>query len=342
MLKTLASASAIVLAMANAAAAQETTIRFSDWLPPTHPVTTEMLRPWAAKVEEATEGRVKVQFIPALGKPQAHFDLVRDGVADAGMSVQAYTADRFPSAYGFTLPGYAADATTASVAYWRTYDEMLKPLGEFEDVHLLGLWAHGPAHVFTSNDEVKTMDDLDGLRLRATGGIVQDVSERLGIVPQFSSASEAYELLTRGVVDGVMFNSDSVYSFNLQDGLKYAYRVPGGLYRDVHYVIMNKDTYNSLSEADRAAIDRVSGEALARLAGEAWDRVEGEAWEKMEASDYTINEASEEDVAHLLEVAEPLKQAWIARMKEQGADGEAILETFAGHVSEVQAETSAQ
>lgn len=342
MLKTLMSASALTLVVASSAAAQETTIRFSNWLPPTHPITTDMLEPWAANVEEATEGRVTVQFIPALGKPPAHFDLVRDGVADAAMSVQAYTADRFPSAYGFTLPGYADDATTASVGYWRTHQEMLQPLGEFDGVHLLGLWAHGPAHVFTNDAEVKSMDDLDGLRLRATGGIVQDISEQLGIVPQFASASEAYELLTRGVVDGVMFNSDSVYSFNLQDGLNYAYRVPGGLYRDVHYVIMNEAKFDSLSEEDQAAIESVSGEALARLAGEAWDRVEREAWERMETSDYTINEASQEDVDRLLEVAEPLKEAWIERMAAQDMDGEAILETFAGHVADVKKETSGE
>ena len=342
MLKRLASATALALIAASAAGAQEKVIRFSNWLPPTHPITTDMLEPWAANVEEATEGRVRIQFIPALGKPPAHFDLVRDGVADAAMSVHAYTADRFPSAYGFTLPGYADDAVTASVGYWRTHEEMLKPLGEFDDVHLLGLWAHGPAHIFTRSEEVQSFDDVDGLRLRATGGVVQDISEQLGIVPQFASASEAYELLTRGVVDGVMFNSDSVYSFNLQDALNHAFRVPGGLYRDVHYVIMNESAYEGLSGADRAAIDSVSGEALARLAGEAWDRVERIGWEKMEASDYTINEASEADLQRLMDLAEPLKEAWIARMAEKDMDGQAVLDAFTAHVADVKAETAGQ
>jgi len=341
MLKTLIIA-AVAATVAAGAYAQETVIRFSNWLPPTHPISTDMLTPWAENVAEATEGRVKIQFIPALGKPPAHFDLVRDGVADAAMSVHAYTADRFPSAYGMTLPGYADDAVTSSVGYWRTYQDTFKELGEFDNVHLLGLWAHGPAHIYTSSKEVKSFDDVRGLRLRATGGIVQDISEELGIVPQFSSASEAYELLTRGVVDGVMFNSDSVYSFNLSEALKYAYRIPGGLYRDVHYVIMNENVWGKLSEEDRAAIDKVSGEALARLAGQAWDRVETVGWEKMEASDYTINEATDADVAELLEVAEPLKQAWIARMEPLGIDGAKALETFSGHVADVAKEEAAK
>ena len=80
----------------SAANADTQVIRFSNWLPPAHYIVKEMLEPWAAKVNEVTEGRVKVEFINPLGKPQAHLDLVRNGVADMGMSVHSYTATRFP------------------------------------------------------------------------------------------------------------------------------------------------------------------------------------------------------------------------------------------------------
>ena len=110
--KLIAAAGLACMTLLPQAQAEETTIRFSNWLPPTHPITTDILYPWAENVAAATEGRVTIQFIPALGKPPAHFDLVRDGVADAAMSVHAYTADRFPSAYGMTMPGYADDATS--------------------------------------------------------------------------------------------------------------------------------------------------------------------------------------------------------------------------------------
>ena len=121
--KLLLGAGLIAAATFSSLASAQTVLRFSNWLPPTHPITTQILQPWAANIEKATEGRVKVQFLPALGRPPAHFDLVRDGVADMALSVHAYTADRFPSAYGVTLPGYADDAESASVAYWRTYEK---------------------------------------------------------------------------------------------------------------------------------------------------------------------------------------------------------------------------
>ncbi len=335
---TLLAALAAATSFASLAQA-DTKLRFSNWLPPTHPITVEILEPWAANVEEATEGRVTVQFLPALGRPPAHFDLVRDGVADAALSVHAYTADRFPTAYGMTFPGYADDAESAAVAYWRTYQEHFADHGEFDGVHLLGLYTHGPGHVFTREGKpVENLDDLKGMRLRATGGIVQDISSRLGVVPQFASASEAYELLSRGVVDGVMFNSDSVHSFRMDDILQNAYRIPGGLYRDTHYLIMNQNAYDKLSEEDRKAIDRVSGESFARLAGQAWDKVENESWDKMKEAGYHIVVASDDDVARIRAEGKKLEEDWIKRMKDLGIDGEAALETFREEIAKVEAE----
>lgn len=337
--KTLFAAGLVALSSAASLAQAQTTLRFSNWLPPTHPITTEILQPWANNVAEATEGRVKVQLLPALGRPPAHFDLVRDGVADAALSVQAYTADRFPSAYGMTFPGYADDAESAAVAYWRTHQEHFAKLDEFKGTKLLGLYTHGPGHVYTREGKpVEKLEDLNGMRLRATGGIVQDISSRLGVVPQFASASEAYELLSRGVVDGVMFNSDSVYSFRMDPILKNAYRIPGGLYRDTHYLIMNPRVYNSLEERDRKAIDEVSGEAFARLSGKAWDKVENDAWDKMKAAGYNIVVASDDEVARIRAEGDKLKDDWVERMKKLGVDGEAALQTFKDEIAKVKAE----
>ncbi|MFA7625085.1 MAG: TRAP transporter substrate-binding protein, partial [Pusillimonas sp.] len=317
----------------------QTVLRFSNWLPPTHPITTQILQPWAADIEKNSDGRIKIQFLPALGKPPAHFDLVRDGVADMALSVHAYTADRFPSAYGMTLPGYADDAESAAVAYWRTHQKYFEPLNEFDGVKLLGLYTHGPGHFFTREVKpVAKLDDLKGLRLRATGGIVQDMSSRLGIVPQFTSASEAYEMLSRGVVDGAMFNADSVDSFRLLPLMKNAYQVPGGLYRDTHYVIINKDAYAKLSDQDRKVMDAAAGEAFARLSGKAWDKVDAEAWKKMEAAGYTIVVAGEDDLKRIHTEGDALRDAWVERMKKLGVDGNAALTMFKDEIAKVAAE----
>ncbi len=337
--KLLLGAGLVAAATFSSMASAQTVLRFSNWLPPTHPITTQILQPWAANIEQATDGRVKIQFLPALGRPPAHFDLVRDGVADMALSVHAYTADRFPSAYGMTLPGYADDAESAAVAYWRTHQKFFAQLNEFDGVQLLGLYTHGPGHFYTREAKpVAKLDDLKGMRLRATGGIVQDISSRLGIVPQFTSASEAYEMLSRGVVDGAMFNADSVDSFRLLPLMKNAYRVPGGLYRDTHYVIINKNAYAKLGDQDRQALDAASGEAFARLAGKAWDKVDAEAWQKMTDAGYTIVVANDDDVARIRAEGDSLRDAWLARMEKLGVDGKAALAMFKEEIAKIEAE----
>jgi TRAP-type C4-dicarboxylate transport system substrate-binding protein len=313
----------------------ETVIKFSNWLPPTHLITTDILQPWADAIAKDTEGRVRIEFIPALGKPAAHFDLVRNGVAGAAYINPSYTTDRFQSAYGVTFPGLAEDSESASVAYWRTFSERFSSLNEYQGTHVLGLWTLGPNHIFTHSKPVQTISDLKGLRLRATGGIVQDMSELIGIVPQFAAVTETYELLSRGVVDGVMFNWDSVISFRLSDNLKHAYVIPGGLFRDAHNVVINQRLYDSLPEGDRAIIDKHSGETLARLAGQVWDRADTKARDKLESLGYKIVTASDADTKAIRGHGQLLLEGWEKRMAAKNFDGAGAIAAFKGHVAEV-------
>lgn len=325
-----------LLALGSTHASAETLIRFSNWVPPTAVVSAQILKPWAEAIEKETEGRVRIELLPPLGKPAAHFDLVRDGVADAAFVNPSYTTDRFGSAYGVTFPGLANGAESASVAYWRTFKEHFEAWNEYEGTYLIGAWTLGPNHVFTASKPINSIDDLKGVRLRATGGVVQDVSRLLGIVPQFAAVTEVYELVTRGVVDGVMFNWDSIGSFRLQDLLKHAYDVPGGLFRDAHNVVINKSVYDSLSEEDRAVLDKHSGEALARLAGQVWDRLDEKGRSDLAAAGYNIVVASDADVAKINEAGEQLQEEWKARMTAGGFDGEAALDAFKRHVAEIE------
>lgn len=321
-------------------ASAQTVLRLSNWLPPTHLITTEILQPWARNVEKETEGRVKVQIIPALGKPEAHFDLVRKGVADVAMSVDAYTADRFKLPDAAKLPFLSDDATSTTVAYWRIHQRHFAKHGEFDGVKLLTLWTHGPGYLHTSSRPVKSLDDANGLKIRASGGIAQKVAVALGVSPVFAPASQAYEMLSNGVVDGVLFNNESIPAFKIDKILKHALIVPGGLYRDTHYVIMNEKKYESLSADDRAAIDRVSGEAFAWLAGRAWDAGEQRAGKAMREAGYDFVTPSPDFARQIADRLNPLEQEWIERVKPMGVDGKAVLADLRSEIEKVKAENA--
>ena len=72
-----------------------TTLTMSSWVPPTHALTAVMLPNWAAEVEKATKGRVKLQMLPkAPAAPAGTFDAVKDGLVDVSYVTASYTPAR--------------------------------------------------------------------------------------------------------------------------------------------------------------------------------------------------------------------------------------------------------
>src|SRR3546814_19713841 len=93
--RTLAIASFTTATLCAAEAHAETTLTLTSWEPPSHPHVTHCMEPWAQKVEEATNGRVKINILPKpIAPPGATFDAIKNGVADSGPRVHGHTPGR--------------------------------------------------------------------------------------------------------------------------------------------------------------------------------------------------------------------------------------------------------
>ncbi|MBT3917404.1 MAG: TRAP transporter substrate-binding protein [Rhodospirillaceae bacterium] len=326
----------IGLALVPGAAQAETVLRFSNWIPPTHPLTTNAFSVWAKKIETATKGRVKVNLTPPLGKPPAHYDLVKSGVADIAWGVHGYNIDRFTLEYGMMLPFYAKTATASSIAFWRTNEKFFAKAKEYAGVKLMGLDVHGPAMVFTTKKRIRTLADMKNLKIRIGGGIISDISKALNVTPFFAPAPKAYEVLSKGVADGIFFPAESVASFKIDKIIKNALIIPGGLYRSSNYIIMNQAKWNSLSKQDQAAINSVSGEALARLMGSVWDAADKVGHKAMQKNGINVYEVKGPFLAEMTKKLAHLEAAWIARAKKQGVDGRAALAFYKAEIAKLE------
>src|SRR5690606_8501580 len=142
-----------------------------------------------------------------------------------------------------------------SLAAWHTQQKFFAKADEHAGVHLLALWTHGPANVYMVNKPVTKVADVENAKIRVAGGMSDIVAKELGMTPFFAPASQAYEALSKGVADGIMFPAESVPGFKLEKIIRYGTNVPGGLYASSHYMIMNEAKYKGLSEKDRKAID---------------------------------------------------------------------------------------
>ncbi len=309
-----------------------TTLNMANWLPMAHPLVKDVMVPFAKNIEEATEGRVKVNILPApLGPPGAHFDFAVNGVADITYGVQGYNPGRFKTTNIAEIPFLGDSAEATSVAYWRVFDKMLRKAGEYDKVKVLAVFTHGPGELFTKGRDLSTMEGVKGAKLRVGGGIAGAIATALGTVPVEGPSSKAYELLSSGVADGILFPFESVAFFKLIPLLDTGLTVPGGLYNTSFYVVMNKAKWESLSDEDKAAIDSVSGEALSRLAGQMWDNVDKAGREAMDGK-IKILPATEAQIADITKLLKPVVDEKLAEVASTGVDAKAAVDMLKAEV----------
>src|SRR5437870_8172617 len=264
----------LVMAAAQPALAQTTTLTMSSWVSPQHHLTGVVLQGWANEVEKATGGRVKLQMLPKHpSAPPGTFDAVRDGLVDVSYVTASYTPARHILPLMAELPGAGETALINSVAYSRIHWKYFDKVGEYKGVKLLGVFTHGPGQMFTKRS-VAGINDIQGLKIRTGGGVAEAVAKALGTSAFVKPAPESYELLSSGVADGVFFPLESIVSFKLETVLEQATLFPGGMYSSAFGFFMNEDKWNKLPKQDQEAIPKLSGEHIARLAGASWDEAD--------------------------------------------------------------------
>lgn len=335
----LTAATAIALIAAGTPlAAQETVLRFSNWVPATHPIVTEVIEPLARDLEEATEGRVTIEVLPALGPPPGHFDLVANEVADMAFSVHGYTPGRFTLTELGELPFTHNHAVVNSLAYWNTYQRYFLDANEHEGVRLLGLWTNGPYQLTMNGHLLTSIDAVEGRRIRVPSPLVERVTTTLGMVPISSSVTEAYEQISRGVIDGMFQQLETVWNFNLHEYLTHISVVPGGFAHSSQYLVMSEAAYERLSEEDRAALDALTGEALVLRFAEMWQAEEEKAIARLEEAGAVIYDVPEDVLAELREALAFIEEDWVAEAEARGVDGAAALAFYRSEIERIAAE----
>ena len=317
---------ALGLSLIAPAASAQVTLNVNTWVPPSHLLVADVVMPFCKDVEGATQGRVKCNLLTksVVAAPQT-FDAVKDGLADISFIVPGYTPGRFVLADAPEFPFMGDTSEALSVAYQRVYEKMLAKHDEFKGVHVLAVFTHGPGQIYNTKRAVTSLKDLDGLKIRVGGGLVNEVAKVLGTVPMLKPAPESYELMSQGVADGVFFPKESPLSFKLVPLIKHITYVPGGLYNTSFAHIVNETKWKQISDADRAAITKLSGVELARRTGKAWDATDAKGEKAVRDANIPIVTADAKFVAEIKDKTSGLEKAWFERAKAKGVDGSAVL-----------------
>lgn len=247
-------------------------LSYSIFFPPTH-VQCIAASEWAAEIEKRSGGRVKITLYPAgsLTKADQCYEGVINGISDIGMSCFAYTRGRFPLMEGLDLPlGYpdGATATRLATAMVQKYQP-----AELKDVHVLYVHAHGPG-ILASKKPVRSMNDLKGLKVRATG-LSAKIVESLGATPVAMPQPETYEALSKGVVEATLCPIETLKGWKQGEVIQYVIDSSAIGYTTAMFVVMNQAKWASLPADLQKVITEVSQEWVSRH-GEAWDAADRE------------------------------------------------------------------
>ncbi|MFZ9286404.1 MAG: TRAP transporter substrate-binding protein [Burkholderiaceae bacterium] len=314
---SLAAAAALALAaLAGSGTAQaQTNLSLSNWVPPTHWLSNEILARWGKDVSEATGGKVTVGILPkAVGSPAQHWELARKGVADVTWSNFTYEPERFKHVWFAELPMMGGKAEASSVAMWRTYEKFLAGNDAFKGVVVLGVAMFGGGQFHHPKEVIDTPDDLKGKKVRMGGPIQKRLLEDLGAIPVSAPATKAYEMLEGGAIDASLHPIESVVNFRLDGKLKYHSIVPEGLYDAVFFLAINEAKFKSLSAAEQQALMKVSGEALSRRWGKAFDDQNKAAEAKMRADGHVFGKPNQA----LLDKIRGVRAAMLTDLQKEG------------------------
>ncbi|GHB14908.1 TRAP transporter substrate-binding protein [Modicisalibacter luteus] len=303
-----------------ASAGAETTLRMAHLWPAGSAVNQDIYQAWANQVEQESNGQIKVEIYPSqtLAKADQAYDAAANGIADISVTLQGYTAGRFPLTEIVQLPGVANSASQGACILQTLYDEG-DIVGEYSDTHVLFMFTTGPAYLHTRDTEIRTPADLQGLRIRRPSEVAGEMLASMGAQPLGMPAPDIYTALQRGVMDGLSFPWEAMKVFRINELTNYHLQVP--YYAGAIVATMSQTAYDRLSPEMQAVIDDNSGMAWALKAGQVFGELDKAGREEAEAQGDTIHVV--EDPLNDPAWAAPLKQGtenYLKRLEERGLD----------------------
>ncbi|MDM8005260.1 MAG: TRAP transporter substrate-binding protein [Phycisphaerae bacterium] len=296
-------------------------LNYSIFFPDVH-IVCQTAKAWAEEIEKRTDGRVKIKIHPGgtLTAADKCYDGVVNGISDIGMSCFAYTRGRFPLLEGLDLPiGYPNGSVATRIATELTMK--YKP-AELSDVHVLYIHAHGPG-ILASKKPVRTLDDMKGLKVRATG-LSTKIVAALGGNPQAMPQGDTYEALQKGVVEATFCPIETLKGWKQGEAINFVTDSSAIGYTTAMFVVMNQKAWDKLPADIQKVFTETSQEWVAKQ-GAAWDRADDEGRAFVEGLKREIIPLSPEEQAKWKERVQPILDEYVAAAEAKKLPGAEFL-----------------
>lgn len=304
--------------------AEKIVLRLHQFLPSQASIPSNVLEPWAKKVEAESGGVLSIKLYPSMqlgGRPSDLMDQVKDGVVDLTWTLFGYTPGRYPKTEVFELPFMVTTATATSMAFQEYYESFMTK--DMPGVHVLAVHAHGPGVLHTRDRPIKKLEDMNGLKIRGTSRVINSMLASLGASPLGMPVPAVPEALSKGVIDGTVIPFEVIPSLKIPELSPFHTEFSGkyGLYTGTFVFAMNESKYNSLPKAVKKVIDDNSGMALSKVFGEAMDSGDEFGRSVADKAGNTTIKLSKAETDRWKDASDKVVKQWVKDMDSKNQDG---------------------
>ncbi len=254
------------------AAPKQVVLKMQLWRAPTH-FTSVATREMLPELEQMTGGRVKIDYYDSesLVKSAENLEAVQSGQIDiADLLISPYVKT-IPSLGFMDLPFVFNDAAGMMDAFTKgglgqEVETVIRKTG-YSQTKLIGTYYGGFGYFSATKKLLKVPADAKGLKFRcAGGGPIMDYAKQLDISIVQLPASETYDALAKGVVDGALLSPTGYVSWKFMEPLGYFLDMPFVAY--AYFWAVRQATLDSLPDDLRGAVVSWLRELSYRLNGE--------------------------------------------------------------------------
>jgi len=292
-------------------------LKLAHYLSTNNGIHTEFLEPWAKELESCSGGEVSVTIYPGgtqLGNIAKLYDETRMGVVDIAFGLSGVPSGRFERTRIAEMPFLFNSSEQAVHALWDLYPKYFAE--EYPGVKVLALNACNPGQIHTTDKEVKTMEDLAGLKIRTPSTALTSMVSYLGGTPVGLPAGAVYENAQKSVIDGAIFTWDTMDSFKLVEVMNH--HLDAKIYSVTFWFAMNQRKYNSLSPKARSCVDNLSGKNLIPKFGPWWDAWDKKGRDLVVEAGHTINTLSDDQRKKWKKALEPMVDEYLKGLEDKG------------------------
>jgi TRAP-type C4-dicarboxylate transport system substrate-binding protein len=314
------------LAGSRVSQAEPIVLRYTSHVPRSHGLFARAFVPFAELVERETEGRLR--FAPftdqLLHDPVDGFKATVTGITDYTHGYVTYQPGSFKLLHATQLPFLFPTPQVASLVVEELHPKYFKAEYERMGVYLAHCDATSPYNII-SKRPIRRLEDLRGVKMRVTGGLVTEIFRELGAVPVAIAAAEVYTALQRGIVDAIALSVSDMASYRLQEIGPYYTRIDLNVLL-LHYCL-NRERFDALPRDLKEQFYRLL-RIRSQIAVQNYYSGEGDqrALATLRDGGVEIIELDEEERGRFRAAVAPIRQRYIDTYQSQGLHARELIE----------------